>query len=188
MIRRQSFYWFIGILATSVCVGSASAGAPKVGDTAADFTLKTPGGESVRLATLREKGPVVLVVLRGWPGYQCPICTKQVGELIGKSSEIGESKAQVVLVYPGPAKGLEEHAEEFARGKALPKSFHFLVDPDYEFTKAYDLRWDAPKETAYPSTFVVDAGGRITFAKISRSHGDRAKVGDVLEALGRSTR
>jgi thioredoxin-dependent peroxiredoxin len=188
MIRRQSFCWFVGILATSLCVRTASAGVPKVGDTAADFTLKTPGGESVRLATLREKGPVVLVVLRGWPGYQCPICTRQVGELIGKASEIGESKAQVVLVYPGPAKGLEEHAEEFAPGRALPKSFHFVVDPDYEFTKAYDLRWEAPKETAYPSTFVVDTGGRISFAKISRSHGDRAKVGDVLKALGRSTK
>jgi peroxiredoxin len=107
-----------------------------------------------------------------------------VAELIGKSSEIAASRSQVVLVYPGPANGLEGHGEEFVRGKALPANFHFVVDPDYAFTKAYDLRWDAPKETAYPSTFVVDTGGRITFAKISRSHGDRAKVGDVLQALG----
>jgi peroxiredoxin len=184
MIRRQSLSSFVGILATLICAGTASADAPKVGDMAPDFTLKTPGGEPVRLATLREKGPVVLIVLRGWPGYQCPICTRQVAELIGKSSEIAASRSQVVLVYPGPANGLEGHGEEFVRGKALPANFHFVVDPDYAFTKAYDLRWDAPKETAYPSTFVVDTGGRITFAKISRSHGDRAKVGDVLQALG----
>jgi peroxiredoxin Q/BCP len=185
MIRHQSLSSFVGILATLIFAGTASAGAPKVGDTAPDFTLKTPGGEPIRLATLREKGPVVLVVLRGWPGYQCPICTKQVGELIGKSSEIAEAGAQTVLVYPGPAQRLEEHAKEFAKGKTLPENFHFVVDPDYDFTKAYDLRWNAPRETAYPSTFVVGKDGQIAFAKISHSHGDRAKVGDVLQSLRR---
>lgn len=163
----------------------ASAGVPRVGDTAADFTLKTPAGEPVRLATLNEKGPVVLVVLRGWPGYQCPICTKQVGELVGKSKQMGESKAQVLLVYPGPADGLKAHAEEFARDKSLPENFSFVVDPDYAFTKSYDLRWDAPGETAYPSTFVIDPQGKIVFAKTSRTHGGRAGIDEVLGALGR---
>ncbi|WP_165230541.1 peroxiredoxin family protein [Aquisphaera insulae] len=185
MIRRLSLSSSLGILSGLICVGVASADAPKVGDAAPDFTLKTPGGETVRLATLREKGPVVLVVLRGWPGYQCPICTQQVGELIGKASELAEAGAQTVLVYPGPAQGLEEHASEFSRGKTLPDNFHFVVDPDYDLTKAYDLRWNAPRETAYPSTFVVGKDGRIAFAKISHSHGDRARAGDVLEALGR---
>jgi peroxiredoxin Q/BCP len=67
----------------------------------------------------------------------------------------------VLLVYPGPAKELESHAKEFARSKKLPANFHFVVDPDYKFTKAYDLHWDAPKETAYPSTFVVETVGGI---------------------------
>ena len=26
------------------------------------------------------RGPLVLVVLRGWPGYQCPFCTRQFGD------------------------------------------------------------------------------------------------------------
>jgi peroxiredoxin len=90
-----------------------------------------------------------------------------------------------VLVYPGPAGGLEGHAEEFARGKALPENFHLVVDPDYTFTNAYDLRWDAPKETAYPSTFVVGADGKVAFAKVSHTHGDRAKLDEVLRALDR---
>jgi thioredoxin-dependent peroxiredoxin len=101
-----------------------------VGDTAPDFTLKALGGDSVRLATIREKRPVDLVVLRGWPGYQCPICTRQVGELNGKSSEIAASKAQVVLVYPGPAEGLRAHVDEFARSKTLPDNFHIVLTPE----------------------------------------------------------
>jgi thioredoxin-dependent peroxiredoxin len=162
----------------------ASATPPRVGDAAPDFTLQTPAGESIRLAPLNEKGQVVLVVLRGWPGYQCPICTRQVGELISKSKEFAAAKARVVLVYPGPSAGLKEHAEEFARGKALPDNFYFVLDPDYAFTRSYDLRWEAPGETAYPSTFVIDSTGKIRFAKTSRTHGDRARTEDVIKALG----
>ncbi len=175
-----------GLVLSLTIAASAEAGIPKVGDTAADFTLQTPSGEPVRLATLNEKGPVVLVVLRGWPGYQCPICTRQVGELMSRSEQIAKAGARVVLVYPGPADGLKGHAEEFARGKALPDNFFFVIDTDYAFTKSYDLRWDAPKETAYPSTFVIDAKGKIVFAKTSKTHGDRARTADVIAALGRN--
>ena len=58
-----------------------------------------------------------------------------------------------------------------------------LLDPDYSFTNAYGLRWDAPRETAYPSTFVIDTDGTVRYAKISKSHGDRAEVSDVIKAL-----
>ena len=161
----------------------ASAATPRVGRSRPDFSLQTPAGESVRLATLNEKGPVVLVVLRGWPGYQCPICTKQVGELIARSKELNAARAQVVLVYPGPSAGLKEHAEDFARGKSIPNNFHLVLDPDYAFTRSYDLRWEAPGETAYPSTFVIDSRGMITFAATSRTHGGRPPTEDVVGAL-----
>ena len=166
-----------------IAVNPAQAASPQVGDTAADFNLKTPTGDPVQLANLLKEGPVVLVVLRGWPGYQCPICTTQVGELIGKSQDLQDAKAKVVLVYPGPSTGLNDHAQEFAKGKSLPANFSFVTDPDYVFTKKYDLRWDAPKETAYPSTFVIDPQGKVVFAKISPSHGGRAKTADVIASL-----
>jgi thioredoxin-dependent peroxiredoxin len=123
------------------------------------------------------------VVLRGWPGYQCPLCSRQVKELTDVAERFQKAGAQVVLVYPGPAAGLKEHAREFAAGKTLPKGFLLLLDPDYQFTNAYGLRWDAARETAYPSTFVLDSGRTIRFALVSRSHGGRAKTGDVLQAL-----
>ena len=124
-----------------------------------------------------------LVVLRGYPGYQCPVCTAQVGRLISNAPQFAEAKATVILVYPGPADSLKKRADEFVKGKALPKSFTLLLDPDYTFTKQYGLRWDAPNETAYPSTFVLDPKRKVTFAKISRSHGDRANNADILKAL-----
>ena len=155
---------------------------PKVSDKAPDFTLLSLDDKTVRLSELTAKGNVVLVVLRGWPGYQCPICDKQVQDFIQLKSSFAEAKAQLVFVYPGPASGLTAHAEEFkkSKGKEWPKEFVYALDPDYSMVNAYGLRWDAPRETAYPSTFVLDAKGAVRFAKISRSHGDRTKAADVL--------
>ena len=122
-----------------------------------DFALDSLDGQKVSLSALADQGPVVLVVLRGYPGYQCPICTAQVGELMGKAREFQDARSRVILVYPGPSEGLKQRAGEFIRGKTLPENFQILLDPDYTFTKSYGLRWDAPKETAYPSAFVIDS-------------------------------
>jgi len=156
---------------------------PKVGEKAPDFTLKTLKGDSVSLAKTRAEGPVVLVMLRGWPGYQCPACTSQVGELLGQKDALKAHKATVLLVYPGSAERLTDRAQEFITGKDLPAHFRFVTDPDYSMVNAWKLRWDAPKETAYPSTYVIDGQGTIRFAKVSQTHGGRAKTVVVLKTL-----
>lgn len=160
------------------------AAIPAVGDTAKDFQLATPKGEKVSLSEQLKKGPVVLLVLRGYPGYQCPICTRQVGQFISNAAKLKAAKASVIMVYPGPAKDLEKRADEFIRDQSLPENFYFLVDPDYQFTNAYHLRWDAKRETAYPSTFVIGTDGKIKYAKISKTHGNRANAKEVLQSLG----
>jgi len=164
-----------------------AAETPKVGDPAPAFALKTLDGDAVQLGELTAKGNVVLVVLRGWPGYQCPICERQVNEFIAARAGFAEAKAQLVFVYPGPAADLAAHAAEFRtmKGREWPAEFRYALDPDYALVNAYGLRWEAPRETAYPSTFVIDAKGVVRFAKISRSHGDRAKVAEVLAELRR---
>src|SRR4051794_22528197 len=101
----------IAVAALAVLTACATAAdAPKVGDEARDFELPVLGGEKVKLSKLTESGPVVLVVLRGYPGYQCPLCTKQFGEFLGKADEFKKAGAQVVFVYPGPADKLKEKA------------------------------------------------------------------------------
>jgi peroxiredoxin len=154
-----------------------------VGQKAPDFTLTSLAGGPIRLSDQLRRGPVVLVLLRGWPGYQCPFCTRQFADYLSHSDDLRQAGARVVFVYPGPTDGLQEHADAFLQARELPAHFVFLLDPDYRFTLRYGLRWDAPGETAYPSTFVLDPAGTVTFAKISRSHGDRVPVADVLRAL-----
>lgn len=160
-----------------------AAPAPKVGDTLPSFTLNTPAGKPMALSSLLKKGPVVLVVLRGYPGYQCPFCTRQVGELTSNSAEFAKHKTQILLVYPGPSDSLQQRANEFVQGKTMPANYTLVIDPGYTFLNKYSLRWDAPGETSYPSTFVIDKSGKVLFAKVSHEHGDRASSAEILKAL-----
>jgi peroxiredoxin Q/BCP len=167
-----------------LAVGSALAQTPAVGAKAPDFTLDTPTGNSVSLATERAKGTTVLVLLRGFPGYQCPYCVKQVRDFVEHSTDFADKKVNVLLVYPGPPADLDQHAKEFlAKQSDLPSNIKLVIDPDYKMTNLYGLRWDAPHETAYPSTFILDKSGNILFEKISHSHGDRTSAEDILAQL-----
>lgn len=158
-------------------------GEPKVGDKAKDFELKTITGENWKLSTQTAKGPVVVVVLRGWPGYQCPACSKQFNDLLKDGPALAEKKAQVVFVYPGPADGLNEKAKDFIGTRKLPSHYTLVTDPDYKMITAWGLRWAQTQETSYPSTFVLDKEGKIQFAKISHAHDGRAEAAEVVKAL-----
>ena len=169
---------------TSRFVAAAAAPEPpKVGEKAPDFDLGALDGTRIRLATERSRGPVVLIVGRGWVGYQCPFCNRQFGDFLAHAKEIEAAGARVVWVYPGPTDQIQARAREFAADREFPANFRFVLDPDYVFTQAYGLRWEAPAETAYPATFVIDRGGVVRFALVSRTHGGRAPASDVLVAL-----
>jgi peroxiredoxin Q/BCP len=169
--------------ATIAAVAAEKQPGPKVGDAAPAIELKTLDDQAVSLAELRKTGPVVVLFLRGYPGYQCPLCTRQVGEFLKSADAFKDAGTTVLMIYPGPADGLKAHAEEFLKNKPLPPHFKLATDPDYTATNAWELRWDAKNETAYPSTFVVDNGGLIRFAKVSTEHGDRSDPSQVLDAI-----
>lgn len=187
-IFTKALVVLIFLIALSVSIGwsyptAGEPNTPAVGEKAPDFSLNSLDGAPIKLSQELKKGPVVLIVLRGWPGYQCPYCTRQVGEFITRAKDIEANGASVLLVYPGPADKLKEHAEEFRGNKDIPKNFKLLIDPDYGFTNAYHLRWDAQGETAYPSTFVLDKSGNVKFALVSKTRGGRAKAEDVIKVL-----
>ena len=173
------------VILISTSVFSQGSEWTKVGSKAQNFTLKTLNGDNIQLSELYKKQPVVLVVLRGWPGYQCPICTRQVGSLVADEGKFKDTGAAVLMVYPGPAEDLLAHAKEFSEDFKFPQNFYFTLDPDYSMINAYGLRWDAPRETAYPSTFVINKKGEIIFSKISNSHGGRATNEEIIDALGK---
>ena len=187
-ISRAILGFAILALFVSLPPRTFAAPTPAVGQKAPDFTLATPEGVSIHFDDLTAKGNVVLILLRGYPGYQCPYCQKQVHDYVVNADKFASAGAQVLLVYPGPSAALDQRAREFLGEQKLPANFHLVLDPDYAFTNLYGLRWDAPKETSYPSTFLVDRGGKIFFFKTSHSHGDRTTAADTLNEFTKSRR
>ena len=154
---------------------------PAVGTAAPNFTLNTPDGKSIALNGMTSKGTTALVFLRGYPGYQCPYCVKQVHDYIEHADKLAAAHVTVLFVYPGPPADLDAHAREaLAKQAALPANIILVTDPDYSATNQYSLRWDAPHETAYPSTFLLKRGGIVTWEKVSHGHGDRTTADEVL--------
>jgi peroxiredoxin len=163
---------------------AAAAEPPNVGQKAPDFELHTPSGNLIQLSKQVGNSTVVLVVLRGFPGYQCPYCQQQVHDFVEHAEDFAAKDTKVILVYPGPPGNLDQHAKEFlTQQPSLPENVVLVTDPDYVLTNSYDLRWDAPGETAYPSTFILDRKGSIVFEKISQDHGDRTKASDILSRI-----
>jgi hypothetical protein len=66
---------------------------------------------------------LVLFILRGFPGYQCPYCVKQVHDFAEHASDFKAKNTKVHLVYPGPSADLDQHAKEFLEKQAeLPSN------------------------------------------------------------------
>lgn len=174
------------VVLSLVFMGCGGTQTPPAGLTvsapAPDITLKTLDGAPIDLATLQAQGPLVYIQLRGWVGYQCPLCTKQVGDVLSHAKDFEAAGAEVVLAYPGPAAEIDARASEFIAGKDFPANIHFLLDPDLAAVNALGLRWDAPKETAYPAALIL-RDGKVAFSKISDSHGGRAGAEELLAAL-----
>lgn len=182
--RFQKPFRFFVVLSAVLFGTSLFAQPPAVGAKAPDFTLSTPTGKTVQMSKELHGHDLVLVVLRGFPGYQCPYCVRQVHDFVEHAAEFAAKKVEVLLVYPGPPAELDQHAKEFlAKQSDLPSNIVLVTDPDYKVTNAYALRWDAPHETAYPSTFILDKNRTILFEKISHSHGDRFSAQDSLNQL-----
>ena len=171
----------IALTTLALFATTALAAAPKVGDRVADFELKSIEGKTVTLQSVLENGDALVVVLRGYPGYQCPLCSRQVADFVGKAKQFAAQKKSLVFVYPGDVADLDTKAKEFLKGRSLPESVTFLLDPGYQFTNAWGLRWDAVRETAYPSTFVIGQDGIVKSATISKTHGGRTKATDYLK-------
>ncbi|MBX7167236.1 MAG: peroxiredoxin family protein [Pirellulales bacterium] len=164
---------------------AVAAEPPVIGDPAPGFDLRTIDGQSISLGALTTDSNLVLVVMRGWTGYQCPLSAGQMAKFAKQATAFAKAGAKVVFVYPASAEQIDARMADFMQGRTLPDNFLLAADPDFALTTAYGLRWQAPFETAYPATFVIDRQSVVRYAKVSQGHGGRATAAEVLEALGK---
>lgn len=185
MSKRRLFLLPVLLLAVSL---PSVAATPSIGQRAPDFTLSTPSGEQLTLSSLNGRGSVVLIVLRGYPGYQCPFSQLQFQSYQQSAAQFAALGAQVLFVYPGTDnKNLADDARQMIGTSTLPANVHVVLDPDYHFTTQYGLRWDASNQTAYPSTFLLAKGRFVLFAHMGRSSSDQTSPADALAILAANT-
>ncbi|MGI9442414.1 MAG: redoxin family protein [Rubripirellula sp.] len=157
---------------------------PGVGQRAPDFELPLVGQK--KFLSLRDEyrdGPVVVIVLRGYPGYQCPVCKSQFNAVVNRAKALSSESKCVVLVYPGKADQLEKNSKRFLGSRKLPHPIKVVRDDDMQMVKEWGIRWEARNQTAYPATFVVDQNGRIAWKKISSTSAGRSTVEEILREL-----
>lgn len=181
MSLRRWFLLPLVLLAVSL---TSSAATPTAGETAPDFTLPTINGARLTLSTLTGRSTVVLVLLRGYPGYQCPFSQQLFDSYQQQAANLAAMGAEVVFVYPGSdGKDLSEDALQMTGTALLPSNVHVVLDPNYSFTNLYGLRWNAANQTVYPTTFVLNREGMVYFVHKGLSASDQTRVTDTLAVV-----
>jgi len=161
-----------------------------------DVTVKNSEGESVRLGSLHQDHPVVLVFFRG--GW-CPICTRHTRQLIKVYPEVKEMGAELVGISPDDT----EHSKENIAKSSIP--FPIFSDADVAAAKAFGLAFrvddatilrykdfgiDLEKASGFdhhalpiPAVYIVDKSGQIAFAHSNPDYRERLDTDHILSEL-----
>lgn len=186
-------------IAARIRAGVEAVHAPglAIGETAPGFTLPNANGESVSLAELLTRGPVVVAFYRGeW----CPFCNLELRALDRRIDEITALGATVVAISPQSPDHATSLTEEHGLG------FDVLSDVQQSVIAGYGLRYlvegdtrelmehvfgrDLAVENAdgswylpVPGTFVLDRNGVVRAARVDADYRTRMEPGDVIAAL-----
>ncbi len=179
-----------------LAASDVAARAKQAGDVAPDFALANARGETVRLAALLARGPVVLTFYRG--GW-CPYCNLQLRAYQAALPQLQAAGATLVAVSP------ERPDDTLSTAEKNELSFQVLSDVRGEVGAAYGLyfelsaelqalyaaggndlakrnadgRWHLP----IPATFVIAPDGRVAAAFVDVEYRNRAEPADLLAAL-----
>ena len=168
----------------------------QVGARAPDLTLPDALGQPVRLSSLWQRGPLVLVFYRG--GW-CPYCNLELRAWQQQLGALKNLDAQLVAVSPQTPDNSLSTAEKNAL------AFPVLSDSALQAATAFGVAFEMPPELVevysrggndlpvlngngrwvlpVPATYVVDQNGSIAFAHIEADYRERAEPRDVLAAI-----
>lgn len=147
-----------------------------------ELTFVDQAGQPVKLSDAYREKNIVLVVTRGFHQARCPFCTAQTSRLISNYDKFKELGAEVLVVYPGPLKHLDEFltaARSQANDAAVP--FPLLYDQDLKAVDQLGIRYQLAK----PSTFIFDRAGNLRYAYVGKDLSDRPSVKAMLDQLDR---
>jgi len=127
---------------------------------------------------------VVVVVLRGMVGRGrevCVYCTTQTVALVNAESHFERQNAEVILVFPGPAAGVEAFRQAIASAgpefSAIP--YHVVLDAKERLVEGLDI----PGDLAAPTSLILDEAGVVRWAYEGLRADDRPSVERLVEEL-----
>jgi peroxiredoxin len=164
----------------------------KVGDCAPAIVLTNAKGQTVDVARLLKKGPLIVTFYRG--GW-CPYCNFELKAYQQILPEIAAAGASLVAISPEKSDE-EKNALSFEVlsdvGQNVGRAFGLVYDFTEELKSAYrgfnldiPARNGTPEEWALPvsATYVIDRDGIIIYAYTDPDYRDRADPREVLAAL-----
>jgi peroxiredoxin len=156
------------------------------GDRLPDVALKTTTGATLRTGELGSRGPVLLVLYRGW---WCPYCVTQLGELERHHDALSAAGLSIYAI------SVDRPDEQVALEKRLAGRVTFLSDERGALLDALGVRhpdgvpWydrllfgARKQDIAMPVSLVLDAGGTVRFARRARRIDDRPSVKELAQA------
>jgi peroxiredoxin len=169
----------------------------KIGDRAPAIVLTNAKGETVDVATLLKKGPVIVTFYRG--GW-CPYCNLELKAYQQILPEIAAEGASLVAISPEKPDDTLSTAEKNMLsfevlsdiGQKVGRAFGLVYSFTDELKSAYrgfnldiPTRNGTPEEWALPvsATYVIDRDGIIVYAYTDPDYRDRADPREVLAAL-----
>lgn len=170
--------------------------APQVGDHMPDFELPNALKQPVRLATLLQRGPVVLTWYRG--GW-CPYCNLQLhylqqvlpqfqaagATLVALTPELPDASLSTVEKHHLEFEVLTDYNNELARRLGLVFTLNDDLAGLYRrFMNLADYNGVDTNELPLAATYIVDPDFTIRYAYLNPDYRQRAEPADILQALG----
>jgi antitoxin component YwqK of YwqJK toxin-antitoxin module/peroxiredoxin len=138
-------------------------------------------GSTIDLDDLVGKRNVLVTILRGFGGQVCVYCAAQTKGLADYADEFAALETEVVVVYPGPASGLDAFLEAYRRtfgaGEKLP--YKLLYDTDLALTRALHIE----DNIAVPTSIIIDRKGIVRWCHVAKDYADRPSAKSVLAEI-----
>ena len=170
--------------------------APKLSERFPAFSLPNQNGDSVQLADLLEKGPVVVTFYRG--GW-CPYCNLELKAYQNELANIKAENATLVAITPE----LPDESLSTVEKNAL--DFEVLTDTNAEYAKSLGLVFSLPEELRpiylsfgidiekhngagqfdlpLAATFVIAKDGSVASVFVDADYTARQEPSDVVATL-----
>jgi len=168
-------------------IGRKTPDALRPGEPLPAFDAVDEAGNAVSTADLDGTAAVLLFVRGNW----CPFCSRQVANITQHYKEIVDAGARLIIVTPKPLDTTRRVAEMYG------VEFDFWLDDDLKAVRQLGLdipggvpggaRADYGDDAVWPTALVVDAGGTIRYAELSKTIMDRPSSQKLLEELKAAT-